>query len=42
MSAIGDYIHRSAENYLLYGTYMRGKGKNSWIDNYNAQKMINE
>ena len=42
MSAIGDYIHRSAENYLLYGTYMRGRGKNSWVDSYNAQKMINE
>ena len=37
MSAIGDYIHRSNENYILYGTRRRGEGKNSWVDSYNAQ-----
>ena len=36
MSAIGDYIHRSNENYILYGTRRRGEGKNSWVDSYNA------
>ena len=42
MSAIGDYIHRSSENYILYGTKRRGEGKNSWVDSYNAQLRKNK
>lgn len=42
MSAIGDYIHLHAANYLTYGTFRRGQGKNSWVDSYNAQMQINK
>ena len=40
MSAIGDYIHLHAANYLTYGTFRRGQGENSWVDSYNAQMQI--
>lgn len=42
MSAIGDYIHLHAANYLTYGTFRRGQGENSWVDSYNAQMQINK
>lgn len=42
MSAIGDYIHLHAANYLTYGTFRRGLGENSWVDSYNAQMQINK
>lgn len=42
MSAIGDYIHQHAANYLTYGTFRRGQGENSWVDSYNAQMQINK
>lgn len=42
MSAIGDYIHLHAANYLTYGTFRRGQGENSWVDSYNAQMKINK
>lgn len=42
MSAIGDYIHLHAANYLAYGTFRRGQGENSWVDSYNAQMQINK
>ena len=42
MSAIGDYIHLHAANYLTYGTFRRGQWENSWVDSYNAQMQINK
>ena len=42
MSAIGNYIHLHAANYLTYGTFRRGQGENSWVDSYNAQMKINK
>ena len=42
MSAIGDYIHLHAANYLTYGTFRRGQEENSWVDSYNAQMQINK
>ena len=43
MSAIGDYIHLHASNYLKYGTSKKGESKRTTISQvYSAQKIKNQ